>query len=252
MSNSGAIKRKCNVFDPSQPATKQQKTIYPAYFIPELAHMVAMCDEKLPFVTLAQELSARQIPHGGLQVEANATSLVLKLLTLPRPATTAAVAPNSLDAPSLHKCIVPPTITNQVWTALMRRLLGVSVRAQVNRHNQTRSWTVELVFYSTPLPSNHHKEQGLRRPVYLQYDILTADNVGKTINQLLDDWSKIVHLYTLVHDFAEKYKSGKALDIVLVVVAVSGQLILTVDFLYLSLSITRRPQTNRICRISWL
>lgn len=67
------------------PSAKQQKTIYPAYFIPELAHVVAMCDEKLPFVCLAQELCRQNIPHSGLQVEANATSLVLKLLSLPQP-----------------------------------------------------------------------------------------------------------------------------------------------------------------------
>lgn len=28
----------------------------PAYFIPELAHVVAFCDERIPFVTLAQEV----------------------------------------------------------------------------------------------------------------------------------------------------------------------------------------------------
>lgn len=67
------------------PAAKQPKTIYPAYFIPELAHVVAMCDEKLPFFALAQALSQRKLAHTGLQVEANSTSLVLKLLTLPMP-----------------------------------------------------------------------------------------------------------------------------------------------------------------------
>lgn len=29
---------------------------HPAYFIPELAHVVALCDERIPFVTLAQEV----------------------------------------------------------------------------------------------------------------------------------------------------------------------------------------------------
>lgn len=67
------------------PPAKQQKTIYPAYFIPELAHVIAMCDEKIPFLNLAQELSRREIPHSGLQVEANAASLVLKILALPMP-----------------------------------------------------------------------------------------------------------------------------------------------------------------------
>uniref|UniRef100_A0A1B0CC39 Mediator of RNA polymerase II transcription subunit 14 n=1 Tax=Lutzomyia longipalpis TaxID=7200 RepID=A0A1B0CC39_LUTLO len=180
------------------PAAKQQKTIYPAYFIPELAHVVAMCDEKLPFVTFAQELSKRKIPHGGLQVEANATSLVLKLLTLPKP------IPPQVD----NKTISTPIVDNTVWNALLKRLLSVAVRAQVNRHT-TRLWTVELVFYSTPLLSTHHKEQGLRRAVYLQYDLMPTDKFGKTIDSLLNDWSKIVYLYALVHNFAEEYKNDK-------------------------------------------
>lgn len=44
-----------------------------------------MCDEKLPFFALAQALNQRKLPHSGLQVEANSTGLVLKLLTLPMP-----------------------------------------------------------------------------------------------------------------------------------------------------------------------
>lgn len=75
------------------PLAKQQKTIYPAYFIPELAHVVAMCDEKLPFVAMAQELVKRKIPNSGLQVEANATSLVLKVLALPEPNPTPTTTP---------------------------------------------------------------------------------------------------------------------------------------------------------------
>ncbi|XP_036346818.1 mediator of RNA polymerase II transcription subunit 14-like [Rhagoletis pomonella] len=46
------------------PPAKQQKTIYPAYFIPELAHVIAM------FFNLSQELSRHEIPNSGLQVEA--------------------------------------------------------------------------------------------------------------------------------------------------------------------------------------
>lgn len=76
-------KRKHSMID--GPAAKQPKTIYPAYFIPELAHVVAMCDEKLPFFAFAQALSQRKLNHTGLQIEANSTSLVLKLLTLPMP-----------------------------------------------------------------------------------------------------------------------------------------------------------------------
>lgn len=75
-------KRKIEMCAPPHPA-KQLKN--PSYFIPELAHIVNMCDEKLPFVCLAEELNNRGISHSGLQIEANASALVMKLLQLPQP-----------------------------------------------------------------------------------------------------------------------------------------------------------------------
>lgn len=53
-------KRKAAGVSESAPLSKQQKTVYPAYFIPELAHIVAMCDEKLPFIAMAQEVSVQR------------------------------------------------------------------------------------------------------------------------------------------------------------------------------------------------
>lgn len=53
-----------------------KKAKNPAYFIADLAHVVALCDERVPFAILAQELIKRDIAHQGLQIEANATSLV--------------------------------------------------------------------------------------------------------------------------------------------------------------------------------
>lgn len=35
-----------------------------------------------------------------------------------------------------------------------------------------------------------------------------TDTVNHTIDSLLNDWSKIVYLYHLVHDFAEQFKNG--------------------------------------------
>uniref|UniRef100_A0AAG5D4U4 Mediator of RNA polymerase II transcription subunit 14 n=1 Tax=Anopheles atroparvus TaxID=41427 RepID=A0AAG5D4U4_ANOAO len=231
----GCSKRKMSALESTSvpflgPPIKQQKTIYPAYFIPELAHVVAMCDDKLPFVALAKEFSHRRIPHGGLQVEANATSLVLKLLTLPQPKPPQ-IAPSPQQqqggqqagqhqqqgnagadgkaGTNEPKTVHVPPIDKQVWSALLKRLLSVSVRAQVNKSNQTRLWTMELVFYGSPLPSLHHKEQGMRRAVYLQYEMLPVESVGKVVDQLLNDWSKIVYLYTLVHEFREQLQNEK-------------------------------------------
>lgn len=36
----------------------------------------------------------------------------------------------------------------------------------------------------------------------------STDTVNHTIDSLLNDWSKIVYLYHLVHDFAEQFKNG--------------------------------------------
>lgn len=200
------------------PVGKQQKTIYPAYFIPELAHIVAMCDEKLQFVSIAKELSLLNIPHSGLQVEANATTLGLKILALPKPnssgsggAGTAEGGAGAAAATAAKgKCISPPVITNAVWTSLQKRLLGTTVRLHLIRHNQTRQWTVEFVFYSSPLATMASSDsRSLRRPVYLNFDVLSPEQTEKTVQQFLEGWARTVYLYALVHDFAEVYNNGE-------------------------------------------
>lgn len=40
-------------------APQNRRSKHPAYFIPELAHVVALCDERIPFVTLAQEVKIK-------------------------------------------------------------------------------------------------------------------------------------------------------------------------------------------------
>lgn len=164
-------------------------------------------------------------------MEANATSLVLKLLTLPKPAQIHQHLQERLEKekkekekaidqkPNINAANQPPDhskqmlnmpkIDNSVWNALMRRLLSVAVRSQINKTNQIRIWVIELVFHSTPLHSNHHKEQGQRRPVYLQYEMLPVDHIQKTIDLFLNDWTRIVYLFSLVHDFSFFYASEK-------------------------------------------
>lgn len=52
--NGFSVKRKSVIF--KQDGARRAKQ--PAYFIPELAHVVALCDERIPFVHLAIEVSA--------------------------------------------------------------------------------------------------------------------------------------------------------------------------------------------------
>lgn len=49
---------------------------------------------------------------------------------------------------------------------------------------------------------------GQRRPLYFQHDVTATELVGRAIDNLLKDWSKIVYLFSLVYDFAEQYKNG--------------------------------------------
>ncbi|XP_012271319.1 mediator of RNA polymerase II transcription subunit 14 isoform X2 [Orussus abietinus] len=167
--------------------SQNRRPKHPAYFIPELAHVVALCDERIPFVTLAQELTRRDIAHQGLQVEANATALVLKLVQLPAPSANIA--------------------SSSAWQALLKRLLSVAIRVQGK--GMAKTWMAEFVFFSSPLTSSHPKEQGLRRPVYFQYEMGTADTVSRTVDSLLSDWAQIVHLYSIVQDLAEYLKMEK-------------------------------------------
>lgn len=43
--------------------SQNRRAKHPAYFIPELAHVVALCDERIPFVTLAQEVRFKSLVH---------------------------------------------------------------------------------------------------------------------------------------------------------------------------------------------
>lgn len=101
-----------------------------------------------------------------------------------------------------------PVIESHVWKDLMKRLLSISIRSQMNKNNQIRVWVVEFVFFSTPLQSTHAKEQGNRRTVYLTYEQSNHD-FSKTVDDLLKDWSKIVYLYTLAYNFSEHIKNSK-------------------------------------------
>lgn len=179
----GSLKRKISN-NKSEPSIRRSKQ--PAYFIAELAHVVAMCDERLPFVALASELTRKNIFHQGVQVEANATGLVLKLIQLPPP--------------------TPEIGHSQAWRALLKHLLSVSIR--VLSKGVIKSWVVEFVFHLTPLASTHPKEQGSRRPVYFQYE-MSSSNASSSVESLLNDWAQIVHLYTLVYDLSEYLKVDK-------------------------------------------
>lgn len=74
----------------------------------------------------------------------------------------------------------------------------------MNKTNQLRTWIVEFVFYGSPLQSNHPREQSNKRTLHLSYEQI--NNCVKTVEDLLNDWSKIVYLYIIVFDFSKDIK----------------------------------------------
>ena len=174
---------------------------HPAYLLPDLSHVVALCDERIPFAALAAQLTRREILHQGLSVEAHGTALSLKLVCL------------------------PPVegVPKAVMLSLNRRLIAATIRIQVKG---SRAWMFEFIFNGTPLVSTSPWEQGRRFPVYLTYDVTTADEVefiyfifnlilifnfiflqtGRTVDAILQDWAHIANLYSAVLSFSNTLK----------------------------------------------
>lgn len=150
-----------------------KRTKHPAYLLPDLSHVVAMCDERIPFASLASHLTRRDILHQGLTVESLGAGLALKLVSLP-----------PVDG-----------VSREAMSDLNRRLLTATIRMQVKG---SRAWMLEFLFHGSPLVSISPTEQGSRFPVYLSYDVTTADDAGRTVEAILQDWAHIANLYAAV------------------------------------------------------
>ena len=60
-----------------------KRTRFPAYFISDLAHVVAFADERIPFTYLEQELTKQGVFHTGTLVESNGVGLCIKIVQFP-------------------------------------------------------------------------------------------------------------------------------------------------------------------------
>ena len=74
-----------------------KRTKYPAYFIYDLAHVVAFADDQIPFNTLASELTRKGICHSGIQVIDKAVGLELRIVKFPKIAGISAEIQNNLE-----------------------------------------------------------------------------------------------------------------------------------------------------------
>merc|ERR1719266_3216886 len=61
-----------------------KRTKFPAYFLSDLAHVVAFADERIPFMSMGTELSKRNVVHGDIEIQDRAVGLVIKLIRFPQ------------------------------------------------------------------------------------------------------------------------------------------------------------------------
>ncbi|KFM63332.1 Mediator of RNA polymerase II transcription subunit 14, partial [Stegodyphus mimosarum] len=160
-----------------------KKVKYTGFFISELAHIVSMCDERIPFSTLCRELNKKDICHNGIQIEAYGSNYQVKIVQMP-----------TREGSDI-----------ETFAALHSALLSCTIRLQ---GKGSRTWLVEFVFCNCPVTSMSSKEQGPRRPVYYIYDFAagTSRQVAQMVDDMLQDWNTMGHLYKIVLEFANCLK----------------------------------------------
>lgn len=155
--------------DPFMKQKKKKFTSHCAFFNHALSHVVSLCNIRIPFIKLCEELSENNLAHQGIQVEGEGVGLVIKLCSL---------APCN-------------GVTSETNAALKAALMDCSFRLHRNQHGM---WQVQLVFANCPVTSCSSREQGPTRIVYLFYKVLGNHSVVK---QFLRDWDSIGRLYQL-------------------------------------------------------
>lgn len=75
----------------------------------------------------------------------------------------------------------------------------------------------QFVFCNCPVTSLSTKEQGPRRPVYYIYDFAagTSRQVAQMVDDMLQDWNTMGHLYRIVLEFSNCLKYGLCLNCLL-------------------------------------
>lgn len=173
-------KRKLLIMEMNDQGAKRQKRS--AYYVPELTHMVALCEDRIPFILLADELAKRSIPHQGIQVDGGNGGLSLMLI-------------GSLPCFDLN---------GKTLEQMQNDLLSCKFRIQ---RKPTRIWMVESTFTNCPIRSTNPREQGDTHRVFFASDLSGSETIDKTVQNILDDWKSLAVLYEAVINFANVYNN---------------------------------------------
>jgi len=150
-----------------------KRTRFPAYFISDLAHVVAFADERIPFTSLEQELAKQGINHTGTTVETNGVGLAIKIVQFPS----------------------VPGLSSKEEKLFSNRLLSATIRLSRNPLSQ---WVVEWMLCGSPILST----QSMGKPLYSQFKLETLADCEKTVSDLVGEWNSMAHLHSLVREYA--------------------------------------------------
>ncbi|XP_022648416.1 mediator of RNA polymerase II transcription subunit 14-like [Varroa jacobsoni] len=215
-SSSNALKR---------PLNSQEKTVlmkkprYSGYFFSDVAHIVAFCDDRLPFCSLTRELESRGICHRGLQIEGAQTNFCVNIVQMP---------PTKENG-----------LSEEVAEELRHSLLSCTFRLQVKG---IKAWLCELVFHDCPLTTSNVRERGATRPVYFMYDF-SQNNMAAVVDEWLADWAVVCKLYGVVARYASDMKKPKHAALL--------EMSEVRSYTYTRLTLAYGPEKNDTVTISW-
>ncbi|XP_031550485.1 mediator of RNA polymerase II transcription subunit 14-like [Actinia tenebrosa] len=142
----------------------------------DLGHVVCLCDARIPFMQLCNELKQNEVVHDGVQSEAG-IGLCIPILHLPLPAGC----------------------NPDLVSTLQENILSCTLRFTCQDYRQC---VFELIFSSSPLQSNSAPSKAECKRVTLTYDSMSVISApdGKIIKQsavqlFLEDWCSMCKLY---------------------------------------------------------
>lgn len=173
----------------SQTSKVQRKNATTGYYIPELAHVVSFCEEKLAYSSLSAELQKRSICHQVLQ-DSDGYTHVIDIVKFP------------------HCAWCPESYTNN----LQADTLSCTIRLQ---GKGTKLWNVVIAFCNPPLQTQSVKEHGSRRLVNMAYDYASGaqTQITKTVDELLSDWTAIARLYDVIKNSANSLQPNNQINL---------------------------------------
>lgn len=195
-----------------------KRTKFPAYFISDLAHVIAFTDERIPLTALCMEFTKWGIAHSGVEIEEKAVGLVIKIFKFPHVSG----------------------VSKGAMMRLQKYLLAVNVRLV---HRQGRFWRLEFVFCGTPVGSIAQKKNSAgRKTLHFTFEVSNVEKMNTTVEAMYQEWVQIVHVFDVV-DQLEEYLQHDSCSI--------SNIVGIKSYSFKDVVLEFGPNRNQTVRVEW-